>query len=183
MKRLVLAAFVVALAVPAQASAGRFAIGIQKGADERAVAREVQAVTGEPVTKIGPFALSVRAQHAGELLSLNGTSWVERMRATRRLAFTPNDPLISRQWYLGRIHAFDAWAQLPTLANVRVAVLDSGIDSATRTSRARSSTGGASSRARGRPIRTATAPSSRGRSQPRRTTEPALPPSVSRSSS
>ena len=51
------------------------------------------------------------------------------MRATRRLAFTPNDPLISRQWYLGRIHAFDAWTQLPTLANVRVAVLDSGIDS------------------------------------------------------
>ena len=129
MKRLVLAAFVLALAVPAQASAARFAIGVQKGADERAVAREVQAATGEPVTKIGPFALSVRAQHAGELLSLNGTSWVERMRATRRLAFTPNDPLISRQWYLGRIHAFDAWAQLPTLANTRVAVLDSGIDS------------------------------------------------------
>ena len=129
MKRLVLAAFVLALAVPAQASAARFAIGVQKGADERAVAREVQAVTGEPVTKIGPFALSVRAQHAGELLSLNGTSWVERMRATRRLAFTPNDPLLSRQWYLGRIHAFDAWTQLPTLANTRVAVLDSGIDS------------------------------------------------------
>ena len=49
-------------------------------------------------------------------------------------------------------------------------VLDSGIDSATRTSRARSPTGGASSRARGRLTRTATAPSSRGRSQPRRTT-------------
>ena len=113
--------------MPAQASAARFAIGIQKGADERAVAREVQAVTGEPVTKIGPFALSVRARHAGELLSLNGTSWVERMRATRRLAFTPNDPLISRQWYLGRIHAFDAWPQLPDAReHVRVAVLDSG---------------------------------------------------------
>ena len=68
MKRLVLAAFVLALAVPAQASADRFAIGIQKGADERAVARHVQAVTGEPVTKIGPFALSVRARHEGELL-------------------------------------------------------------------------------------------------------------------
>ena len=104
MKRLVLAAFVLALAVPAQASAGRFAIGIQKGADERAVARQVQAVTGEPVTKIGPFALSVRARHAGELAGVDGTSWVERIRPTRRLAFTPNDPLISRQWYLGRIH-------------------------------------------------------------------------------
>jgi thermitase len=129
MRRLVLAAFVLALAVPVQASAGRFAIGIQKGADEGVVARHVQVVTGEPVTKIGPFALSVRARHAGELSGVDGTSWVERMRPSRRLAFTPNDPLISRQWYLGRIHAFDAWTQQPSLTSVRVAVLDSGIDS------------------------------------------------------
>ena len=46
MRKLFLAAFVLALVVPAQASAARFAIGIHKGADERAVAREVQAVTG-----------------------------------------------------------------------------------------------------------------------------------------
>ncbi len=129
MKRLVLAAFVLALAVPAQASADRFAIGIQKGADERAVARDVRAATGEPVTKIGPFALSVRARHADVLRSVDGTSWVERMRPSRRLAFTPNDPLANRQWYLTRIHAFDAWPQLPALTGVPVAVLDSGVDS------------------------------------------------------
>ena len=41
MKRLLLTAFVLALAVPAQASAGRFAIGIKTGADARVVAREV----------------------------------------------------------------------------------------------------------------------------------------------
>ena len=33
-----------------------------------------------------------------------------------------------RQWYLNRIHAFEAWPQLPTLAGVRVAVIDSGVD-------------------------------------------------------
>ena len=87
MKRLVLAAFVLALAVPAQASADRFAIGIQKGADERAVAREVQAATGEPVTKIGPFALSVRAHHA------------------RRAA-------LAQRHVLGRAHAGDAAARV-----------------------------------------------------------------------
>jgi subtilisin family serine protease len=129
MKRLLLASFLLALAVPAQALAARFAIGIQKGADEQSVARRVQAVTGQPVTKIGVFALSVRARHVGELVSVRGTSWVERMRPTRRLSFTPNDPLVNRQWYLGRIHAFDAWTQLPTLETVRVAVLDSGVDS------------------------------------------------------
>jgi subtilisin family serine protease len=129
MKRLLLASFLLALAVPAQASAARFAIGIQKGADEQSVARHVQAVAGQPVTKIGAFALSVRARHPGDLASVKGTSWVERMRPTRRLSFTPNDPLINRQWYLARIHAFDAWTQLPTLESVRVAVLDSGVDS------------------------------------------------------
>jgi hypothetical protein len=129
MRRLILAAFVLALLVPAQASAGRFAIGIKKGADETRVARQVQVVTGEPVTKIGPFALSVRARHSGELLSVRGASWVERMRPMRQLAFTPNDPLYNRQWYLGRIRAFDAWTQLPALGSVRVAVLDSGVDS------------------------------------------------------
>jgi subtilisin family serine protease len=129
MKRLLLTAFLLALALPAQASADRFAIGIQKGADEREVARQVHAVTGQPVTKIGAFALSVRARHAGELGSIRGASWVERMRPTRRLSFTPNDPLVNRQWYLGRIHAFDAWSQMPSLASVPVAVLDSGVDS------------------------------------------------------
>jgi subtilisin family serine protease len=129
MKRILLAALLVALALPAQSSAGRFAIGIRKGADERTVARQVQAVTGQPVTKIGAFALSVRARDAGQLQSIAGASWVERTQATRRLSFIPNDPLVTRQWYLGRIHAFDAWPQVPTLASVRVAVLDSGIDS------------------------------------------------------
>ena len=128
MKRLFLAACVIALAVPAQASAGRFAIGIQKGADDREVAREVQAVTGQPVTRIGAFALSVRAKHAGELAAVPGAAWVERMRPSRRLSFTPNDPLVSKQWYLARIHAFDAWPQMPALTTTRVAVLDSGVD-------------------------------------------------------
>jgi hypothetical protein len=129
MRRLILAAFLLVLAAPAPAGAARFAIGIQKGADGHVVARHVEAVTGQPVTRIGPFALSVRARHAGALPSLTGVSWVERMHPSRRLAFSTNDPLVIRQWYLGRIHAFDAWPQLPSLENVRVAVLDSGVDS------------------------------------------------------
>jgi subtilisin family serine protease len=52
------------------------------------------------------------------------------MRPSRRLSFTPNDPFAARQWYLNRINAFDAWLQPPLLSPVRVAVLDSGVDSA-----------------------------------------------------
>ncbi len=39
-----------------------------------------------------------------------------------------NDPLAPEQWYLGRTRALDGWAELPPLAPVRVAVIDSGID-------------------------------------------------------
>jgi hypothetical protein len=44
-------------------------------------------------------------------------------------AFTPADPLAPNQWYLTQDHAFDAWATTPpTLAPVKVAIIDSGID-------------------------------------------------------
>ena len=39
-----------------------------------------------------------------------------------------DDPLASSQWYLARSRVFDAWPELPVLAPVKVAVIDSGID-------------------------------------------------------
>jgi Subtilase family len=129
MRRLLLATFVLALAAPGSASAARFAIGVEPEADSRAVAQRIEARTGNPVSRIGPFALSVRAPDATGLSAVTGVAWVERIRASRRLMFTPSDPLAIKQWYLSRIHAFDAWPQVPNLAQVRVAVLDSGIDS------------------------------------------------------
>jgi subtilisin family serine protease len=56
---------------------------------------------------------------------------VEPIRRTRRLAFTPNDPLANKQWYLRAIHAFDMWPVWPikpALGSVTVAIIDSGID-------------------------------------------------------
>lgn len=48
---------------------------------------------------------------------------------SRAAAFTPTDPLVAKQWYLNQIHAFDFWPDTaPTLAPVRVAIVDSGID-------------------------------------------------------
>jgi subtilisin family serine protease len=43
-------------------------------------------------------------------------------------AFTPNDPFIPRQWYATQDRAFDAFNVLPLLPQVRVAVIDSGVD-------------------------------------------------------
>jgi Subtilase family len=51
--------------------------------------------------------------------------------AGARPSFTPSDPLAPRQYYLTQDHAFDAFdTTLPSLAAVRVAVIDSGIDAA-----------------------------------------------------
>jgi subtilisin family serine protease len=130
MRRLALAVFVLALAAPAPASAARFAVGVKKGADSRVVAKRIEDRTGLHVSRFGPIALSLRAPDARALRTVPGVAWVERMRPSRRLSFTPNDPLAVRQWYLNRIHAFEAWLQMPILTPVRVAVLDSGIDSA-----------------------------------------------------
>jgi subtilisin family serine protease len=44
-------------------------------------------------------------------------------------AFTPNDPLVAKQWYLQADNAFTAWPDsMPQLTQVKVAVIDSGID-------------------------------------------------------
>ena len=43
-------------------------------------------------------------------------------------AFTPNDPLLPKQWYAPQDRAFDAFNILPLLPTVRVAVIDSGVD-------------------------------------------------------
>ena len=49
--------------------------------------------------------------------------------AVTAAAFTPADPLASKQWYLQDDHAFDAWPEPPTtLQPVKVAIVDSGVD-------------------------------------------------------
>ncbi len=128
MRRLALASLLLALVSPGTASAARFAAGVQRGESADAVAQRLEARTGNPVSVIEPFALVVSAPSAHALASTPGVAWVERLGSSRRLAFLPNDPLLSRQWYVKGVRAFDAWLQFPSLTNVRVAVLDSGID-------------------------------------------------------
>jgi hypothetical protein len=128
MRRLALAVFLLTLAAPASASAARYAVGLQKGASPRVVGQQIEARTGRRVSMIPPFALVVDSPGALGISSVRGVAWVERLRDSRRLSFAPNDPLAVRQWYLNRIHAFDAWPKLPNLLSVRVAVIDSGID-------------------------------------------------------
>ncbi len=126
--RTVLAAAALALALAGPASGGRYAIGLQHGADADAVAARIAAQTGSPVSRLAPFALVADAPVTA---STPGVSYVEHLERDRVLAFKPNDPMLAKQWYVGAIHAFDAWPTWPvrpTLGTVKVAIIDSGVD-------------------------------------------------------
>jgi subtilisin family serine protease len=126
---LVLAA-AAALAAAAPAHAARFAVGLAPGASESGVAAEIARVTGGRVAdeRSSLGALTLDAATARGVRSLPGVDYVERLDVERGLAFTPPDPLAPKQWYLGRVRAFDAWAEQPPLAGPLVAIIDSGID-------------------------------------------------------
>ena len=65
------------------------------------------------------------------LLAALTAALVVPLAAEARVLFTPNDPLFPKQYYLAQDHAFDAFGDtLPGLDPVRVAVIDSGLDTA-----------------------------------------------------
>lgn len=132
MRALVLALAAVVV-VPSTALAGpRYAVGVAPGTPLEGLADRIESRTDASVSSgdVALRALFVEARSADELAGLPGVTYVERIdNAARRLAFTPNDPLVTRQWYLNQIRAFEVWPQFPALpGGVLVAVLDSGID-------------------------------------------------------
>jgi subtilisin family serine protease len=129
-RRLLTACALVALAlgVAPHAQAARYAIGVRPGADIAALTAELERRTGSVVESLLPVpALLVDAPRPPRLGGLTGIRYVERV-PVRRVAFVPNDPLTAKQWYLAQNRAYDAWTELPPLAGVRVAVIDSGAD-------------------------------------------------------
>jgi subtilisin family serine protease len=118
----------IALGFAHEGQAARFAVGVRAGADVAALRAELERRTGRPVESLAPVpALVVNARDLGTLAGLTGVRYVERV-PVRRVAFVPNDPLVAKQWYLTQNRAYDAWTDLPPLAGVRVAVIDSGVD-------------------------------------------------------
>lgn len=120
---------VLALALPSSAAAARYAVGLEHPGDRAAVRAELERRTGETAESLAPLAVLVTtARSARVLRGIPGVRYVERL-AERRPAFLPNDPLVARQWYLAQNRSYDAWGpELPPLAPVRVAVIDSGVD-------------------------------------------------------
>lgn len=123
-----------ALAAPAAAAPGTIAVGVDEDAPRAELAAALAEKSGGRLLEdLGPLdALVLAVPDAARALSLArslpGVVYAERVTASRRLAFVPNDPLYPEQWYLPVVRAFDHWPARPPHAPVRVAVVDSGID-------------------------------------------------------
>jgi subtilisin family serine protease len=116
------------LAEPGAADAARVAVGLERGADVAAVAAAVERRTGSSPETLGPIPALVAELPPGvSLAGIAGVRYVEPLRS-RHLAFTPTDPLVSRQWYLTQSRFYEPWLTLPALERVPVAVIDSGVD-------------------------------------------------------
>jgi Subtilase family len=117
-----------ALAAPTVSSAARVAVGLQRTADVRAVSAAIEARTGSRPESLAPIpALVVDVPTGVSLSGIRGVRYVERL-ATRRLALTPTDPFVSRQWYLTQSRFYESWLTYPAFETIPVAVIDSGWD-------------------------------------------------------
>ena len=116
------------LAFPAVADAARVAVGIAPRADTAAVAAAVERRAGTEPESLQPIpALVVDLPEGVSLRGIAGIRYVEPL-VERRLAFTPGDPLVPKQWYLGFSRFYASWVTLPSFEPIPVAVIDSGVD-------------------------------------------------------
>jgi subtilisin family serine protease len=103
-------------------------VGLTHGANHRAVAKTIERRTGTRPESLQPIpALVVELPAGVSLRGIPGIRYVEPL-VTRQLAFTPTDPLTSKQWYLTYSGFYSPWITLPSFEPIPVAVIDSGVD-------------------------------------------------------
>ena len=109
-----------AFAAPAQATDGHWAVGAAP-AQFALVRAQLPAA---PVLIPGRAVLVTGARP-----HVRGASYVERLdNVQRSLAFDNSEPFAGDQWYLSIDRAWNYWTEVPKLAPITVAVIDSGID-------------------------------------------------------
>ncbi len=122
------AATLVWLVAPSTAGAARVAVGLARGADRAAVADAIERRAGSRPESLAPIsALLVELPTGHSLRGIRGIRYVEQL-VTRQLAYTPTDPLVSKQWYLTQSRFYESWVTLPAFEPIPVAVIDSGVD-------------------------------------------------------
>ena len=125
---LVIAVAGAGLAAPGHSAAARFAVGLSPGADRVSVAGALARRLGSRPEDLAPIpAFLVNVARGASLTGIRGVRYVEPV-VSRHLAFTPTDPLVSKQWYLTQSRFYEPWITLPAFEPVPVAVIDSGVD-------------------------------------------------------
>jgi len=125
----VVVAAAAALVASGTAGAARFAVGVDPTSSLSLVSARLSAygTVSRDLTRL--HVLVVDGRSVRGVKRIHGVRWVEWLGTRkRRLAFSPNDTLAAKQWYLQQDRAFDFWPELPLLPPVKVAVVDSGID-------------------------------------------------------
>ena len=84
-------------------------------------------VTGE-IPEVGAYRVSVPASAVPLYERSPSVVAVAAPRVAHIMARPPNDPLVRLQWGLRKLDAFDAWEVGKKLAEVQVAVIDTGVD-------------------------------------------------------
>jgi subtilisin family serine protease len=116
------------LALPGTAGATKYAVGLAPGADRASVIEAIEARTGSRPRDLSPIpALIADSSRDLSLAGVPGVRYVERV-VSRHVAFTPTDPLASKQWYLAQSGFYEPWVTLPKFEPVPVAIIDSGVD-------------------------------------------------------
>ncbi len=115
-----LALVLAALCLPVHALAADWAVGAQPGG-----MAALRAELSKATVLVPGRTLLVH----GDRPHVSGASYVSNLSASRRsLAFANTEPDASQQWYLTADNAWAHWPVAPSLAPVKVAVIDSGID-------------------------------------------------------
>ncbi|HEY4348005.1 MAG TPA: S8 family serine peptidase [Gaiellaceae bacterium] len=108
------------LAAPSSALASNWAVGAGPGG-----VAGLRAQLPGAATLVPGRALLVR----GARPHVRGAAYVLRLDSShRRLAFSNNEPLGPQQWYFASDSAWTHWPAPPNLQEVKVAVIDTGID-------------------------------------------------------
>jgi subtilisin family serine protease len=116
------------LGAPSAADASRVAVGLSRDADPAVVAGAIERRTGYRPESLAPIpALVVELPAGRSLRGIHGIRYAEPL-VTRQLAFTPTDPLVSKQWYIAQSRFYESWVTLPAFEPIPVAVIDSGVD-------------------------------------------------------
>jgi subtilisin family serine protease len=128
-RALLLGLALAALAAPADALAGRWAVGAPAGQFAAVAAQLPGATTLVPGRTLVVTGARPHVRGASYVTRLDGvTRRIAADETNRTAAFANLEPFHERQWYLEQDHAWDYWPTPPDLPSVKVAVIDSGLD-------------------------------------------------------